>query len=119
MLGAGELLLFLKYYDPATEQLSFLKTHIAQSSDTLNELVPVLQAAKGLPASSELAVFEEVRRREGGRGRNGGSRASGGRRPGVVLWSEGVWHLSLSCGIPFATHPTVDASPLAGCAGRV
>ena len=60
VLGTGELLLFLKFYDPATEQLSFVGTHVAHSSHSLDELLPVLRAARGLPPKQELAVFEEV-----------------------------------------------------------
>mmetsp|Transcript_41401 Transcript_41401/g.100498 ORF Transcript_41401/g.100498 Transcript_41401/m.100498 type:complete len:1169 (+) Transcript_41401:70-3576(+) len=60
VLLPGELLLFLKFYDPTTESLSFVGTHVAQSSHTLADLLPVLRKAKGLPDGQELAVFEEV-----------------------------------------------------------
>ena len=60
VLSAGELLLFLKFYDPVHEQLSFVGTHVALSSHTLDDLLPVLRAAKGLPLDQELVVFEEV-----------------------------------------------------------
>jgi ubiquitin carboxyl-terminal hydrolase 7 len=60
LLHSGELLLFLKFYDPVNESLFFVGTHIAHSSHTLVDLLPVLRAARGLAADQELAVFEEV-----------------------------------------------------------
>jgi len=60
MLEHGELLLFLKFYDPLTETLSFAGTHCALITHTLADLLPVLRACKGLPDHQELAVFEEV-----------------------------------------------------------
>jgi len=60
LLGADQLLLFLKFYEPAGEQLSFVCTHVANSHDTLSDLLPVLRQAKGLSAEAELVVYEEV-----------------------------------------------------------
>ena len=60
MLAPGALLLFLKFYNPLTESLSFIGTHVALNTHTLADLVPVLIASSGLPAGQELAVFEEV-----------------------------------------------------------
>ena len=59
LLG-GQILLFLKYYDPQTEQLTFAGTHVASVDDTLNDLLPVLRHAKGFDATQQLAVYEEV-----------------------------------------------------------
>lgn len=50
----------MKFYDPVTESLSFVGTHVALASHTLVHLLPVLRAVKGLPETQELAVFEEV-----------------------------------------------------------
>jgi len=60
ILPPGHLLLFIKYYDPATEALSFVGTHVAQQSHTLVDLLPVLRQLKGLAANTELTVYEEV-----------------------------------------------------------
>ena len=60
MLPAQQLLLFIKFYEPRTEQLSFVGTHVASQSHTLTDLLPVLRASKGLPPNQELAVYEEV-----------------------------------------------------------
>jgi ubiquitin carboxyl-terminal hydrolase 7 len=60
VLGAGQLLLFLKFYEPHGEQLSFVGTHVASSSDTLADLLPVLRRAKDLPKDQPLTVYEEV-----------------------------------------------------------
>ena len=60
VLAPGELLLFLKFYDPLTESLRFMGTHVALNTHTLGDLVPALIACSGLSAGQELAVFEEV-----------------------------------------------------------
>ena len=60
LLPQDQLLLFLKFYEPAGEQLSFVGTHVAHVNHTLAELLPVLRRCKGLPADAELAVYEEV-----------------------------------------------------------
>ena len=60
MLAPNELLLFLKFYEPAGEQLSFQGTHVASVNHTLEDLLPVLRAAKGLPPAVQILVFEEV-----------------------------------------------------------
>jgi ubiquitin carboxyl-terminal hydrolase 7 len=54
------MLLFLKFYEPQGEQLSFLGTLVANASDNLTDLLPVLRRAKGLPEAQELTVYEEV-----------------------------------------------------------
>jgi len=59
-LPEGHILLFLKFYEPLSEQLSFVCTHVASQRHTLTELLPVLRHHKGLPPSQELAVYEEV-----------------------------------------------------------
>jgi len=59
-LPTNQILLFLKFYEPAGEALSFVGTHIASHTDTLTDLLPVLRRAKGLPASQQLCVYEEV-----------------------------------------------------------
>lgn len=59
-MGAGQILLFLKFYEPHGEQLSFVGTHVASGSDTLTDLLPVLRRAKGLSETQELSVYEEV-----------------------------------------------------------
>jgi len=59
-LPAASLLLFIKFYEPQKEQLSFVGTHVASQSHTLTDLLPVLRAKKGLPPNQELAVYEEV-----------------------------------------------------------
>lgn len=59
-LGPNELLLFLKFYSPQGESLGFVGTHVAMMHHTLDDLLPVLRAYKGLPPDQELAVFEEV-----------------------------------------------------------
>ena len=60
LLDANGLLLFLKFYEPATETLTSVGTHVAQMAHTLEDLLPVLKAAKGFPADQHLNVFEEV-----------------------------------------------------------
>ena len=50
-LSSEQILLFLKYYDAEAESLSFVGTHIAQTTDTLTDLLPTLRAAKGLDAT--------------------------------------------------------------------
>ena len=59
-LGPTELLLFLKFYDPATETLQSLGTHVASMHHMLEDLVPELRRAGSLPAEQQIAVFEEV-----------------------------------------------------------
>merc|ERR1719230_960454 len=59
-LEAGEILLFLKYYDATTESLEFIGTHVALGTHTLADLLPALRAAKGLPATQPLDVYEEI-----------------------------------------------------------
>jgi ubiquitin carboxyl-terminal hydrolase 7 len=59
-LATTELLLFFKFYEPSTETLSFVSTHIAAAHHTLDDLLPVMRASKGLPADQSLLVFEEV-----------------------------------------------------------
>jgi len=59
-LPTNQILLFLKFYEPAGEALSFVGTHIASHTDTLTDLLPVLRAARGLPPVQELAVYEEL-----------------------------------------------------------
>ena len=59
-IDANELLLFLKFYEPSGEKLSFVGTHVALYSHTLADLLPALCAAKGLPPNTSLAVYEEV-----------------------------------------------------------
>jgi len=59
-LPPGQLLLFLKFYEPRTETLSFVGTHVASHAHTLTDLLPVLRQSIGLPPTQELAVFEEV-----------------------------------------------------------
>jgi len=60
LLGANELLLFLKFYEPSTETLVSVGTHVAAMQHTLEDLVPVLRAAKGLPLDQAISVYEEV-----------------------------------------------------------
>lgn len=60
VLPAGHLLLFIKFYDPKTETLRFVGTHVALQSHTLVDLLPVLRQKKGLPSNTDLAVYEEV-----------------------------------------------------------
>ena len=59
-IDANELLLFLKFFEPSGEKLSFVGTHVALYSHTLADLLPALCAAKGLPPNTSLAVYEEV-----------------------------------------------------------
>jgi len=59
-LAADQLLLFLKFYEPAGEQLSFVGTHVAHNHHMLQDLLPVLRRARSLPADAELMVYEEV-----------------------------------------------------------
>ena len=59
-LGEDELILFLKFYDPPTGALTSVGTHIAKKMHTLEDLLPVLRAAKGLPAEDMICVYEEV-----------------------------------------------------------
>ena len=59
-MRATEMLLFLKFYEPHTRTLSFVDTHIATTGSTLEDLLPVLRAFKGLAAGQQLAVYEEV-----------------------------------------------------------
>ena len=59
-LNQNELLLFFKFYEPTTETLSFVCTHIASSHHTLENLLPVMRQAKGLSPEQPLLVYEEV-----------------------------------------------------------
>ena len=59
-LGATELLLFLKFYEPSTESLVSVGTHVAALHHSLEDLLPVLRERKGLDPAVQLAVYEEV-----------------------------------------------------------
>ena len=59
-LAEHELLLFFKFYEPSTETLSFVGTHVASTHLTLDDLLPAMRRAAGLPADEALAVYEEV-----------------------------------------------------------
>ena len=59
-LRVDEILLFLKYYEPETETLSFVGTHVALAAHSLADLLPVLRQKKQLAATQELTVYEEV-----------------------------------------------------------
>mmetsp|Transcript_31351 Transcript_31351/g.95869 ORF Transcript_31351/g.95869 Transcript_31351/m.95869 type:complete len:1166 (-) Transcript_31351:845-4342(-) len=60
VMAGGQMLLFLKFYEPLGERLSFVGTHVANASDTLTDLLPVLRRAKGLSDTQALTVYEEV-----------------------------------------------------------
>ena len=60
VLEPSQLLLFFKYYDSKTEELSFAGTHVASQDDSLEQLLPVLRKAQGLPSAQDLVVYEEV-----------------------------------------------------------
>jgi ubiquitin carboxyl-terminal hydrolase 7 len=60
LLRADDVFLFVKYFDAEAQAVSFVGTHLARSTDRLSDLVPVLRALKGLDASQELVVYEEV-----------------------------------------------------------
>ena len=44
VMAPSELLLFLKFYDPATVSLAFVGTHVASMQHTLDDLLPALRA---------------------------------------------------------------------------
>jgi len=60
VLGSSHLLLFLKFYEPRGEHLTFVGTHVASNHHTLSDLVPVLRRAQRLAIDAELVVYEEV-----------------------------------------------------------
>jgi ubiquitin carboxyl-terminal hydrolase 7 len=55
-----QVLLFFKYYDPINRQIHYAGHHYALIKRPLADLVPVLLQRAGLPAHTQLELFEEV-----------------------------------------------------------
>ncbi|KAG0235795.1 hypothetical protein BGX31_004161 [Mortierella sp. GBA43] len=57
----GNIMIFIKYYDPFTSKLEGLgKLHVSKQVK-VNEIVGTLNAKKGFPASTHLKLFEEIK----------------------------------------------------------
>lgn len=56
-----QVLLFFKYYDPATRQIHYAGHHYALIKRPLADLVPVLLQRAGLGADTQLELYEEVK----------------------------------------------------------
>ncbi len=54
------VLLFFKYYDPATRQIHYAGHHYALIKRPLADLVPILLQRAGLPPHTQLELYEEV-----------------------------------------------------------
>ncbi|XP_076047681.1 ubiquitin-specific protease 7 isoform X2 [Oratosquilla oratoria] len=57
----SDVLLFFKFYDPRHKRLHYCGHHYMPISSKLLELVPLLNDRAGLPAGTELALFEEIK----------------------------------------------------------
>lgn len=60
LLRLNDIFLFVKFFDAATQTLSFLGTHLASWSDRLSDLTPVLRQMRGLAPTVQIDVYEEV-----------------------------------------------------------
>lgn len=57
----NQLLLFLKLYDPATEQLRYVGRIFAAKQSMIKELYPLLRLSCGLPEAADIEVYGETK----------------------------------------------------------
>ncbi|KAJ3321282.1 hypothetical protein HDV06_004507 [Boothiomyces sp. JEL0866] len=57
----SQIMIFVKYYDPITTKMEVVGTEMVRSSSKIQDLIPKLLKLKGLPATQELILYEEVK----------------------------------------------------------
>ena len=60
MFNCDDLLLFVKFFEPQTQRLTFVDSIVANRHQTLDDVKPLLLQARGLPADQMVAVYEEL-----------------------------------------------------------